>query len=322
MWPVLTPAELLHDLFGSRALLRLAASKWLTDDEWMAPAPPAAHQRSAGVVVGGRRRPARRGPRAARSPGQPRQPTAPRGEIRTYGHIVVDEVQDLTPMQLRMVARRSLNGSMTVVGRHRPGHRSVRAGRLERGAGPPARPPAGPRRRADHRLPHPGPDHGHGQPHPAGRGPADRAARGGAGGRCPARASGGWRPTSSAPAWSPRCARSRPISATPASPSSRRRRRSTPWWPRSSARACRSGWPAARGLDGRRHGGARRAGEGSGAGRGGAGRAGQGRGRGAPGTARALRGPDPGHPPAGHRPRTTRCPRPSSTPSEANAPVH
>ena len=34
MWPVLTPAELLRDLFGSRALLRLAASKWLTDDEW------------------------------------------------------------------------------------------------------------------------------------------------------------------------------------------------------------------------------------------------------------------------------------------------
>ena len=37
-------------------------------------------------------------------------------DIRTYGHIVVDEVQDLTPMQLRMVARRSLNGNMTVVG--------------------------------------------------------------------------------------------------------------------------------------------------------------------------------------------------------------
>ena len=29
---------------------------------------------------------------------------------------IVDEVQDLTPMQLRMVARRSLNGAMTVVG--------------------------------------------------------------------------------------------------------------------------------------------------------------------------------------------------------------
>jgi DNA helicase IV len=37
-------------------------------------------------------------------------------EIRTYGHIVIDEVQDLTPMQLRMAARRSLNGAMTVVG--------------------------------------------------------------------------------------------------------------------------------------------------------------------------------------------------------------
>ena len=37
-------------------------------------------------------------------------------EIRTYGHIVVDEVQDLTPMQLAMVTRRSLSGSLTVVG--------------------------------------------------------------------------------------------------------------------------------------------------------------------------------------------------------------
>jgi DNA helicase IV len=37
-------------------------------------------------------------------------------EIRTYGHIVIDEVQDLSPMQLRMISRRSLNGSMTIVG--------------------------------------------------------------------------------------------------------------------------------------------------------------------------------------------------------------
>ena len=35
---------------------------------------------------------------------------------RTYGHIGVDEAQDLSPMQLRMVARRSLSGSITVVG--------------------------------------------------------------------------------------------------------------------------------------------------------------------------------------------------------------
>jgi DNA helicase IV len=37
-------------------------------------------------------------------------------EIRTYGHIVIDEVQDLTPMQLKMATRRSLNGAMTIVG--------------------------------------------------------------------------------------------------------------------------------------------------------------------------------------------------------------
>jgi DNA helicase IV len=37
-------------------------------------------------------------------------------EIRTFGHIVIDEVQDLTPMQLKMATRRSLSGSMTVVG--------------------------------------------------------------------------------------------------------------------------------------------------------------------------------------------------------------
>jgi DNA helicase IV len=33
-----------------------------------------------------------------------------------YGHVVVDEAQDLSPMQLAMVARRSNNGSMTILG--------------------------------------------------------------------------------------------------------------------------------------------------------------------------------------------------------------
>jgi DNA helicase IV len=37
-------------------------------------------------------------------------------EMRLYGHIIIDEVQDLTPMQLRMMNRRSLNGAMTIVG--------------------------------------------------------------------------------------------------------------------------------------------------------------------------------------------------------------
>jgi DNA helicase IV len=38
------------------------------------------------------------------------------GTGRTYGHIVVDEAQDLSPMQLRMLGRRCPSGSMTILG--------------------------------------------------------------------------------------------------------------------------------------------------------------------------------------------------------------
>ena len=116
MWPVLTPAQLLHDLFGSTALLRLAAGGVLDDAEIDALYRP----RSADVATSAGRPTdvallddAREvlGPRPGRG-GR----VAESDEIRTYGHIVVDEVQDLTPMQLRMATRRSLNGSLTVVG--------------------------------------------------------------------------------------------------------------------------------------------------------------------------------------------------------------
>jgi DNA helicase IV len=112
MWPVLTPADLLRDLFGSRALLKLASSKWLSEEEqaalfmergeraddgrWMLADVPLLDE--ARVVLG------------------PRPRSKDEDEVRTYGHIVVDEAQDLTMMQLRMLARRSLGGSMTVVG--------------------------------------------------------------------------------------------------------------------------------------------------------------------------------------------------------------
>jgi DNA helicase IV len=36
--------------------------------------------------------------------------------LRTYGHVVVDEAQDLSPMQWRVLARRCPSGSMTIVG--------------------------------------------------------------------------------------------------------------------------------------------------------------------------------------------------------------
>ncbi|MDP9442467.1 MAG: AAA family ATPase [Actinomycetota bacterium] len=113
MWPLLLPEELLHDLFGAPALVDLAAAKHLAEHERAALHRPRSEAfedigwtvadvallDEALVLLGPRRR----------------RPDA--GDlIRTYGHVVVDEAQDLSPMQLRMVARRSLNGSMTVVG--------------------------------------------------------------------------------------------------------------------------------------------------------------------------------------------------------------
>ena len=115
MWPLLTPAQLLRDLYGSRALLRSAAGGVLDDAEteqlyrargdseadyeWSDSDVPVLDE--AYAVLGPRSRSRKR-----------RSDT----EIRTYGHIVVDECQDQPPMALRMIARRSLNGSMTLVG--------------------------------------------------------------------------------------------------------------------------------------------------------------------------------------------------------------
>ncbi len=112
MWPVLTPAQLLHDLYGSRALLASAAAGMFGEAEmeglyrprrahaddviWTTDDVPVLDE--ARMLLGSR------------------TPRDTAWEIRTYGHIVVDEAQDLSPMQLRMVGRRSLNGSLTLVG--------------------------------------------------------------------------------------------------------------------------------------------------------------------------------------------------------------
>ena len=111
MWPVLTPARLLNDLLGSRALIRAADPSLTTEqvdalyrervsqpDDLLWTASDAPLLDEARAVLGAR-------------PGRREEDT-----VRTYGHIVVDEVQDLSPMDLRMLDRRSLNGSMTVVG--------------------------------------------------------------------------------------------------------------------------------------------------------------------------------------------------------------
>ena len=116
MWPILTPAQLLHDLYGSRALLKLAGAKWLTEDEYQSLARPRSAELgdvswTEGDVALLDEARYDLGPRPGKS-GKLHEEE----EIRTYGHIVIDEVQDLSPMQLRMMSRRSLNGSMTVVG--------------------------------------------------------------------------------------------------------------------------------------------------------------------------------------------------------------
>ncbi len=116
MWPVLTPAQLLHDLFGSKALLKSAGRGVLDDAEaltlfrerselvddvrWTA-ADVALLDDARDVL----------GPKLGKN-----GKVDELDEIRTYGHIVIDEVQDLTPMQLKMATRRSLSGSMTIVG--------------------------------------------------------------------------------------------------------------------------------------------------------------------------------------------------------------
>jgi DNA helicase IV len=116
IWPLLTPAELLHDLFGSTALLRLAGEGVLEEREYKAlhrPRSETVHDvrwTQADVALLDDAREVL-GPKPRRN-----GKIDEFDEIRTFGHIVIDEVQDLTPMQLKMATRRSLSGSMTVVG--------------------------------------------------------------------------------------------------------------------------------------------------------------------------------------------------------------
>jgi hypothetical protein len=163
MWPVLTPEELLHDLFGWPALLRLAGRGVLDEAE----AASLHRPRSArvadvawtdadlalldeatvplGSVPRARRANDGNGDSAARwerekvvaqladlDPVMRRDVLRHLEEIdprtaevdddalelwtRTFGHVVIDEAQDLSPMQLRMIGRRVPGGSLTIVG--------------------------------------------------------------------------------------------------------------------------------------------------------------------------------------------------------------
>jgi DNA helicase IV len=112
MWPRLSPHELLHDLFGAPALINAAGRDLLSPEERQLLYRPRSSSfdevawtpADAALVD------------EARHLLGPRSGSSSDDVARQYGHIVVDEVQDLSPMQLRMLTRRSLSGSMTVVG--------------------------------------------------------------------------------------------------------------------------------------------------------------------------------------------------------------
>ncbi|MFF7032041.1 HelD family protein [Streptomyces albidoflavus] len=104
VWPRTTPEEVLAELLGDPALLAEAAQGVLTEAEQAVLIRPGTPRRARGArwsgadlvlldeVAGLIERPA------------------------WYRHIVVDEAQDLSPMQCRAVARRAAHGSLTVLG--------------------------------------------------------------------------------------------------------------------------------------------------------------------------------------------------------------
>jgi DNA helicase IV len=154
IWPRLSGQELLHDLFGAPALLRAAGqglfsdaelellvrkrSATLEEIEWTKA--DAALIDEARVLLGPRKRPrpviksadngildgidldayagdVRAAALREAQRNAPQQSTElDEAEFVTYGHIVVDEAQDLSPMELRVLKRRDLTGSMTIVG--------------------------------------------------------------------------------------------------------------------------------------------------------------------------------------------------------------
>jgi len=111
MWPRLSPHELLHDLYGAPPLIAAAGRGVLTPEEQALLRRDRSDSFDAVAWT----------PADAALVDEARHLLGPRAggaddAARKYGHIVVDEVQDLSPMQLRMLTRRSLAGSMTVVG--------------------------------------------------------------------------------------------------------------------------------------------------------------------------------------------------------------
>jgi len=154
IWPRLTGQDLLHDLFGAPALLKAAGADHFSEAELALLHRPrsasigeipwtkadAALIDEARILLGPRKKPKAptRGRtdnmldgidldaysgdvraaalREAQRLNRVQEIELDEAEFVTYGHIVVDETQDLSPMELRVLKRRDLSGSMTIVG--------------------------------------------------------------------------------------------------------------------------------------------------------------------------------------------------------------
>ncbi len=104
LWPQLSPTAFLADLFNSRRRLAAAAADEFTDDELAL-----LHRRSADRI-------SQQEWSDADLALLDEADALINGRPPGYAHIVVDEVQDLSPMQLRSVARRCPTGSLTLAG--------------------------------------------------------------------------------------------------------------------------------------------------------------------------------------------------------------
>lgn len=110
IWPRLTPEQLIHDLYRHPALIRLASKKIFDDEECMLLAiPPSISledfvwSKEDAILLD-----------EAYTLLGPAVTTDE--EFRTFGHVIVDEAQDLSPMAARVLWRRCPSGSMTLLG--------------------------------------------------------------------------------------------------------------------------------------------------------------------------------------------------------------
>ncbi len=104
LWPTINPPQVVKDVLSGATTLSRAAAGLLEDEE-------------VEILERGRRRRSNKGPWSrADLPLLDEAITRVSGPAFVYGHVIVDEAQDLSPMELRMLGRRSTTGSMTVLG--------------------------------------------------------------------------------------------------------------------------------------------------------------------------------------------------------------